>query len=139
MITLILVGVNLCNAQTIVNMPDVNKRPTMGAVSLGAEPMMDGQVIGDPIWEAIKPTDQMIQTKPNAGFSASEKTDVRIGYTATTLYVSVVCYDSEPAKLVVSDARRDATLDNTDSFLFILDTFHDGQNGFIFWNKPNWH
>jgi hypothetical protein len=70
----------------------------MGAVSLGAEPSMDGQVIGDPIWEAIKPTDQMIQTKPNAGFPASEKTEVRIGYTATTLYVSVVCYDSEPAK-----------------------------------------
>jgi hypothetical protein len=136
LITLILVGVNLCHAQTIVNMPDVNKRPTMGAVSLGAEPMMDGQVIGDPIWEAIKPTDQMIQTKPNAGFPASEKTDVRIGYTATTLYVSVVCYDSEPAKLVVSDARRDATLDNTDSFLFILDTFHDGQNGFIFGTNP---
>jgi hypothetical protein len=50
--------------------------------------------------------------------------------------VSVVCYDSEPAKLVVSDARRDATLDNTDSFLFILDTFHDGQNGFIFGTNP---
>ena len=34
--------------------------------------------------------------------------------------------------LWVSDARRDASLDGTDSFLFILDTFKDGQNGFLF-------
>lgn len=136
LISAILLSVNLSNAQTIVNMPDVTKRPTMSAVSLSKEPLIDGQVIGDPIWEAIMPTDQMIQTKPNAGFPASEKTEVRIGYTTTTLYVSVVCYDSEPSKLVVSDARRDATLDNTDSFLFILDTFHDRQNGFIFGTNP---
>jgi hypothetical protein len=38
--------------------------------------------------------------------------------------------------LVVADARRDAILDNTDSFLFILDTYHDGQNGFIFGTGP---
>ena len=48
----------------------------------------------------------------------------------------MVCYDTEPDKLVVSDARRDATLDNTDSFLFILDTYHDGQNGFMFGTNP---
>ena len=33
---------------------------------------------------------------------------------------------------MVSDARRDANLDNTDAFIFILDTYKDGQNGFIF-------
>jgi len=127
---------NFASAQEIVNMPDVNERPSAAAKIISQEPVLDGQVIGDEVWEKLIPIDKLIQSKPNAGFPATEKTEVRIGYTATTFYLSVVCYDREPSKLVVSDARRDATLDNTDSFLFILDTFHDRQNGFIFGTNP---
>ncbi len=123
-------------AQAIVNMPNVKERPTASATALTLEPVIDGNVIGDPAWEKLTPIDQLIQTKPNAGLPATEKTEIRIGHSATTLFLSVVCYDAEPSKLVVSDARRDATLDNTDSFLFILDTYHDGQNGFIFGTNP---
>jgi hypothetical protein len=117
-------------------MPDVTKRPVMTAVPLQKDMAIDGVVIDDPVWEAVSATDQMVQQKPNAGFPASERTLIRIAYTSTTLYVAVVCYDKEPGRLVVSDARRDATLDNTDSFLLILDTYHDQQNGFIFGTNP---
>ena len=133
---LVLMTVIGLRAQVIVNMPNVKERPTATATSLTQEPLIDGKVIGEAIWEKLTPVDQLIQTKPRAGFPASEKTEIRIGYTATTFYLAVVCYDSEPSKLVVSDARRDATLDNTDSFLFILDTYHDGQNGFMFGTNP---
>ncbi len=126
----------LAVAQQIVNNPDVRERPTATATSLEQEPVLDGNVIGDEVWSKLAPITQLIQTKPNAGFPASEKTEIRIGYTPTTFYLSVVCFDQEPSKLVVSDARRDATLDNTDSFLFILDTFHDRQNGFVFGTNP---
>lgn len=136
MVVIMMATINQGLAQTVVNMPNVKERPTATASSLAQEPVIDGKVIGDEVWEKLTPIDQLIQTKPNAGFPATEKTEVRIGYTATTLYVSVVCYDSDPSKLVVSDARRDATLDNTDSFLFILDTYHDRQNGFIFGTNP---
>lgn len=119
-------------AQDIVNMPDITKRPTAQSYSLERDPIIDGDVLQDEVWKNLTPIDQLWQTKPNAGYPASEKTEIRIGYTPTTFYLSVVCYDAEPQKLVVSDARRDATLDNTDSFLFILDTYHDGQNGFMF-------
>ena len=33
---------------------------------------------------------------------------------------------------MVSDSRRDADLNDEDSFLFIIDTYHDRQNGFLF-------
>jgi hypothetical protein len=122
----------IASAQDVVNMPDVTKRPTAQSTGLNTDPVIDGDVLQDEVWKAVTPIDQLWQTKPNAGFPASEKTEIRIGYTRTTFYLSVVCYDAEPQRLVVSDARRDATLDNTDSFLFILDTYHDGQNGFIF-------
>ncbi len=123
-------------AQTIVNMPNVKERPTAKAATLDKELKIDGDVLNDEQWKEIKPMDQLWQSKPNSGFPASEKTEIRIGLTATTFYLAVVCYDKEPGRLVVSDARRDATLDNTDSFLFILDTYHDSQNGFIFGSNP---
>jgi len=123
-------------AQTVVNMPDVKQRPAAKATMLTAEMKIDGEVLKDDTWQAIEPIDEMWQAKPNSGFPASEKTEIRVGLTENTFYLSVVCYDKEPDRLVVSDARRDATLDNTDSFIFILDTYHDSQNGFMFGTNP---
>lgn len=124
------------SAQVTLTNPDVRNRPSAPAWLLEEVPVIDGEVLNDDRWKAIPPIGELIQTKPNAGLPASEKTDIRIGYTATTLNLSVVCFDSQPDRLVVSDARRDATLDNTDSFLFILGTYHDGQNGFVFGTNP---
>jgi hypothetical protein len=50
--------------------------------------------------------------------------------------VGVVCYDSEPEHIIVADSRRDSSLDNTDSFRMIFDTFRDVQNGFVFGTNP---
>ena len=38
---------------------------------------------------------------------------------------------------MISEARRDSPLDDTDSFRVVLDTFRDGQNGFVFGTNPN--
>ncbi len=107
-------------------------RPSAQITSLEQAPEIDGEIINDPVWQQISPITQMIQVKPDNGQPASEPTEIHLAYTPTVLYVGVVCYDQKPGKLVVSDARRDASLEGTDSFLFILDTFHDGQNGFLF-------
>ncbi len=93
---------------------------------------LDGNVLNDATWLAIEPITELVQVQPDNGYPASEKTEIRIAYTTQTFYLSVVCYDAQPDKLVVSDPRRDASLDGTDSFLFILDTYNDGQNGFLF-------
>lgn len=109
-----------------------SERPTAKAVSLESVPVVDGEVLNDEIWQAIEPFGDLTQAQPNFGQAASEKTEIRIAYTKETFFLSVVCYDARPNALVVSDARRDANLDNTDAFLFILDTYKDGQNGFVF-------
>ncbi len=107
-------------------------RPSMKAVKIASSPEIDGEVLNDPLWQSIPQYSDLIQTQPNFGYPASERTDIRIAYTDDTFYLSVVCHDARPSELVVSDARRDANLDNTDAFIFILDTYKDGQNGFIF-------
>ena len=110
----------------------LGERPVTQAAFLNEAPSIDGDVLGDPAWQQVEVLGEMIQNQPNSGSPPSEKTEIRIAYTATTLYVSAVCYDATPGRLIVSDSRRDADLENTDAFLFILDTYHDGQNGFVF-------
>ena len=74
----------------------------------------------------------MTQVQPHAGQNASERTDIRVGFDENTFYVGVVCYDAQPEGIVVTDARRDGNLDATDAFLMILDTYHNGLDGFVF-------
>jgi hypothetical protein len=97
---------------------------------------VDGAVLGDPVWAAVQPTTGFRQTTPDEGAPASEQTEVRIGYTADTLYFGVICFDREPARIIVAGSRRDSLLDETDSFQIVLDTFLDRQNGFVFGTNP---
>ncbi len=115
-----------------ITMPNTNERPSAAITEAEIEPVLDGEVINDPVWQSITPLGVLTQTQPNSGQLASENTEIRITYNATTFFLSVVCYDKQPDRLVVSDARRDANLDNTDAFLFIIDTYNDKQNGFVF-------
>ena len=107
-------------------------RPFYQATFLETEPVVDGEIRNEALWESVPLAPDLIQIKPSFGAPVSEKTDIRVAYSATTFYVAVVCYDTEPDKIVVSDSRRDADLNDEDSFLFIIDTYNDQQNGFLF-------
>ena len=107
-------------------------------VAAGIEdtPVLDGEVLGDSAWAAARPATGFRQTAPDEGQPASERTEVRILYTSETIYVGVVCYDGDPSSIIVTDSRRDSSLRDSDSFLLILDTFSDRQNGFVFGTSP---
>lgn len=106
--------------------------PVYQATFLEEDPDIDGEIRAEKLWEGVPIAKDLIQIKPNYGSPVSEKTEIRIAYSKTTFYVAAICYDSEPDKLVVSDSRRDADLNDEDSFLFIIDTYHDRLNGFLF-------
>lgn len=99
-------------------------------------PVIDGDIASDPAWQAATPITSFWQEQPDEGQPASEKTEVRVIFTADTLYVGVQLFDSEPSGIIVSDARRDAPLDDTDSFQMIIDTYRDRRNGFVFGTNP---
>jgi hypothetical protein len=98
-------------------------------------PVLDG-TLDDGVWTTVEPVDGFIQTEPIEGQPASERTEVRVLYSDDTLYVGVMCYDSEPGAILVTGSRRDSDLSETDSFQLILDTYHDRQNGFVFGTNP---
>ena len=110
----------------------ISERPSFDANYIDQSPEIDGNVLNDNIWKSVPSIGPFTQTKPLIGNPSSEETDLKIAFTKDFMFIGVVCYDSSPNTLVVSDSRRDANLDNDDSFLFIVDTYNDQQNGFLF-------
>ncbi|MBI3400898.1 MAG: carbohydrate binding family 9 domain-containing protein [Acidobacteria bacterium] len=108
--------------------------PQLRAVRIpdaGTPPTLDGRVTEE-IWSTVAPHSTFTQTDPIEGAPASERTEVRVLFDKTTLYIGVICFDSEPSKIVVSQNRRDADLSETDAIILVLDTFNDHQNAFVF-------
>lgn len=111
-------------------------RPTATASKVSEAPAIDGDVLGDPVWSSAPVISGFWQEQPDQGEPSTERTEVRVVYTESTLYVGVVCYDRTPDSIIVSDSRRDAGLDDTDSFRMIFDTYRDSLNGFVFGTNP---
>ncbi len=112
--------------------------PTLAVGKLDATaegPVIDGRV-NDAIWQSVQPYTSFTQQDPNEGAPASEKTEVRVIVGKGTVYVSVIAFDSDPSKIIVSQARRDASLNDTDSVVVVFDTFNDRQNAFVFGTNP---
>jgi len=128
---IVFVVLSSCLAATPVEAQD-RPRPTLEAKRFARAPILDGDVLGEAMWMELDPATGFWQEEPFEGEPASERTEVRIGFTDRTLFIGVILYDSDAESLVTSDSRRDASLRNEDSFRVIFDTFNDKQNGFVF-------
>src|SRR5262249_17403688 len=82
------------------------------------------------------PIGEIVQREPKQGAAATEKTEVKLLYDAQNLYIGVVCYDSEPEKIVATQMARDALLEVDDRIEILLDPFHDRRNAFYFATNP---
>jgi hypothetical protein len=109
---------------------------TAGKIDDNAEgPTIDGHVT-DNVWQSVQPYTTFTQQDPNEGAPATEKTEVRIIVGKGNVYVGIIAFDSDPSKIIVSQARRDASLSDTDSIVMVFDTFNDRQNAFVFGTNP---
>ena len=106
-------------------------RPSATAAAVREAPMIDGQ-LNERAWLEAAPLTGFTQAEPSTGERASEPTEVRIIYDDTAIYVGVTLHDSDPSQIVTTDTRRDANLNEMDSFQIMFDTYRDRQNGFVF-------
>jgi hypothetical protein len=111
--------------------------PTMQAKRLQAVPVIDGNVLGDAAWNGPVPATGFWQTQPDDGHPSTQRTEVFVGFTDSSLYIGVIAYDVEPTEIIVTDSRRDSSLDDTDAFLVVIDGLLDRQNGFVFGTSPS--
>ena len=96
---------------------------------------LDGN-LDEPAWQEAPVTLGFIQKDPQEGSPSTEKTEFRVLYTAKTLYIGVICYDSDAQGILGTDRRRDSKLENDDTVALVLDTFHDHRNAFLFRTNP---
>lgn len=102
---------------------------------LSSAPVLDGK-LDDPVWQETGVLGDFIQSNPDEGKPATQKTEVRVGYDTRNLYFGVRCYDTEPEKIIAPVMQRDGDLSVDDSIWIVLDTFHDRRNGFLFVTNP---
>ena len=110
--------------------------PSTSAVRLQTSPLIDGNVRDDDAWRDAPATRGFTQIRPVEGAAATQETAVYVGFTDTSLYIGIICYDDDPGSIIVSGTRRDGNLNDSDSFQVVLDSFHDQQNGFVFGTNP---
>ncbi len=106
------------------------------AMNAPSSPVMDGDVLNDPAWEGVPAAETFTQKAPDEGQPGTERTVVKVIYSDDFFYLSAVCYDTDSDGIIIADTRRDAPLNNSDSFTFLLDTFKDYQNGYVFGTNP---
>ncbi len=98
-------------------------------------PKIDG-LVDEEFWKLAAPASDFTQRNPDEGRPATQRTEVRFVFDDDNLYIGIICFDSEPDRIVMTQNRRDGDLLNTDSIQVLLDTFNDGQNAVIFGTTP---
>lgn len=111
----------------------LKERRTIQTVSTEAEILLDGK-LDEAEWELAPAATDFIQAEPREGWSATEKTEVRILHDDENLYFGVRCFDT--GAITVNDLRQDFGLDSSDSFGIVIDSFHDQNNGTLFYTNP---
>jgi hypothetical protein len=109
--------------------------PSVRAVQIAQEPLLDG-VLDEPVWQEASPVGEFRQRNPEEGSPATEKTEVRVIYSDTSIFFGVTCYDSQPDRIIATQRARDADLEFDDKFSIIVDTFHSHRNAFLFEMNP---
>jgi hypothetical protein len=114
------------------------ERRAMTATRLGAgeRVVLDG-VLDEAVWQRSIPAGGFIQQDPQIGQPATEPTEVRIAYSRSSLYMGVFCFDSEPDKLLGFQRRRDEALGSDDRFMWSLDPYLNGRDGYFFEINPS--
>jgi hypothetical protein len=120
---------------TAVAAPSLSARSGRAA-PVRVPPTIDGR-LNEEAWREGEPYEGFIQRELREGEPVTERTVVRILTDGEALYVGAWLYDRDVNGIIRGDKVRDVTLTNSDYFGFILDTYRDKQNGFVFATTPS--
>ena len=87
-------------------------------------------------WRTATPVDAFVQRQPHDKGEPSQRTEFRVAYDATTLFVKVRTYDTEPDKIVTYLTRRDL-YSPCDWIRILIDSYHDRRTAYEFAVNPS--
>jgi hypothetical protein len=99
-------------------------------ISGRADLRLDGR-LEEEFWGLAIPISDFTQQEPVEGAQPSERTEVRVAYDESNLYIGAMIFD-DPEGILAYQKARDAGLGTDDRFMWILDTFSDGRTGYFF-------
>jgi uncharacterized protein DUF5916/cellulose/xylan binding protein with CBM9 domain len=119
--------------------PPSQARRTIAAERLapGESITLDGS-LDEAVWQRADVARDFVQIDPDNGEPATEQTEFRIAFDSNTLYLAVICHDSEAGvRLTRYQKRRDEFLQQDDKVQWTIDTFLDGRTGYFFETNPS--
>ena len=112
-------------------------RATIRAIKLNAGLRLDGR-LDEPVYDAIPGITGLVQSMPDEGADATERTEAWVMFDEANIYVSGRLWDTAaPEQWVANEMRRDTSqLRDNDGFWVVFDTFFDRRNGVAFYTNP---
>jgi hypothetical protein len=125
-------------APTPVARSQADPRPTVVASPRREPVSIDGRLT-EGAWQAAQAVTELHQQTPDEGRAPSERTEVRILFDESAIYVGARMFDSTGARGVRKQlVRRDQLLDDnaSDKIAIVLDPYHDRQTRVWFELNP---
>ncbi|MBE3112015.1 MAG: carbohydrate binding family 9 domain-containing protein, partial [Acidobacteria bacterium] len=114
------------------------------AVRVKEGPKVDG-LLTDPAWQSASAITGFRMVEPRPGEDPSEKTEARVLYDDTSLYIGVYCHDGEPGRISANTMAHDSgnvqsnmgyghspQTASDDVVRVLLDPFQDKRNAYVF-------
>ena len=114
----------------------LDDRPVITARRIRSAIKFDGY-LNEQDWRLADPATHFMQREPDNGKPATERTEVRIIYDRENLYIGVLCFDSQPDKIIANTLVRDSNQEGDDQVTIVIDTYLDHRTGFVFTVNPN--
>ncbi len=93
-------------------------------------PKIDG-ILDDEVWQNVITICDLTQCYPYYDKPAANKTEVKMVYDNTAIYIGAMLYDSAPDSIARQLGNRDDNL-NADNFRIVFDTYNKEQDAFDF-------
>jgi hypothetical protein len=95
---------------------------------------LDG-AMSEEAWRGAEPVGAFVQRQPTEGGPPTHRTEARILYDDTALYIGVRAFDSEPDRILGFLTRRD-TDSASDWIRVLIDSYHDRRTAYEFNVNP---
>jgi len=109
----------------------ISQTRTLEAVKTGSPIQIDGS-LNEAAWKNAPVAKDFINTFPTFGIASTKRTEVKLLYDNTAVYIAAYMYDDR-ANIRRQLTQRDVlNLQDADVFAVGFDTYQDRQNAFIF-------
>ncbi|SFI08303.1 DUF5916 domain-containing protein [Halpernia frigidisoli] len=112
-------------------------RKEISAVKTSQAPKIDG-ILDDEVWQNVPVAKNFVEFQPENGKAEAPefRTEVKILYDDTALYISAMMFDPEPSKIAKELVERD-NIGNDDFFDFLINGYNDKQQSLEFIVMPS--